>query len=122
MEKEFKCKKCGYESDEPMDFIKSQDDEGFTCNDCVPQEKQFKLDEKRKILFNQLWADLQEQNLTLRQIFDDCVEVHTGLDEEFIKKYIKRLNKVGVDSGEGFKIIGVDNAIFELKQLTGDLK
>jgi len=46
MGKQFKCKKCGYESDEPMDFIKSQDDEGFTCNDCVPEEKEFKLDEK----------------------------------------------------------------------------
>lgn len=41
MEKEFKCKICGYESDEPIDFMKAvhQKDSmwhmGFTCNDCA---------------------------------------------------------------------------------------
>ena len=46
MEKEFKCEACGYESDEPMDFMKNVDNLGTFCNDC-PEEKQFKsLSEK----------------------------------------------------------------------------
>ena len=43
------------------------------------------LSEKRKEYYKQLWIDLQEGNLTLRQIVDDFIEVSNDLDKEFIK-------------------------------------
>jgi len=52
----------------------------------MAKEKPFNLSEKRKELYKQLWIDLQEGNLTLRQIIDDFIEVNNDLDKEFIKR------------------------------------
>jgi len=75
--------------------------------ELTKQEKEFNLSEKRKEVIGDdnefIEYDYSEEDI-----------------KEFIKKYIERLNIVGSDSGEGFKIIGVDNAIFELKNLAGD--
>ncbi len=56
--------------------------------------KEFNLSDRRKKLFDQLWIDLQEGNLTLRDIFNDCVEVHKDLDKEFIKKLKEGIQEV----------------------------
>jgi len=46
MEKEFRCKVCGYEGDDAIDFIKTKDMDGNTCNDCISVKKEFNLSEK----------------------------------------------------------------------------
>jgi len=85
----FKCKKCGYESDEPMDFIKSQDDEGFTCNDCVPEEKEFM---KQEVL-QKLIQDCQKENHVQQVVFSTyhnaltqvcftCKKIRTSMKED----------------------------------------
>lgn len=63
MAKEFKCEACGYESDEPADFIKNADMKGTFCNDCPleKEDKEFKsLSEKIEEMKNQLKEDLND--------------------------------------------------------------
>ena len=115
MEKEFKCEACGYESDEPMDFMKNVDNLGTFCNDC-PEEKQFKsLSEKidgydpatqlvvrpdikefikiieEKVMDARMFADMDERDFwTTSTISPQEAELRAKYWEELLDFIIKR--------------------------------
>jgi len=78
MEKEFKCEACGYESDEPADFIKNADKLGTFCNDC-PSEKEFK---------------------SLSGKIDGKGNISGFYVKEFIKRCVRRFQSINDDMAE----------------------